>query len=210
MAPPKKTSRELQAEQTRVHILQTALRLFAERGISATSTRRIAKEAGVSEGLIFHHFPKKRDLLLGIRRGRVGFSDRIVAVMSESADAPVEVVIRGVASSFVAMLGSGSAEARLFQILLGESRTDPELGAMFKERSGQVVGAIAGYLQARVDAGELRADLCCEAAAMNLLGSFVWFFVYSRHESEEAWAEAATAYGEHIVDLWLRGARVSP
>ncbi|MFT6166431.1 MAG: AcrR family transcriptional regulator [Vicingaceae bacterium] len=47
-------------------ILETALELFAEKGFSATSTSKIAKEAGVSEGLIFRHFSNKDGLLKSI------------------------------------------------------------------------------------------------------------------------------------------------
>jgi AcrR family transcriptional regulator len=44
-------------------ILQTALQLFAKEGFYATSTSKIAKDAGVSEGLIFRHFKNKEGLL---------------------------------------------------------------------------------------------------------------------------------------------------
>ena len=37
-------------------ILSSALKLFAKQGFDATSTRSIAQDAGVSEGLIFRHF----------------------------------------------------------------------------------------------------------------------------------------------------------
>ena len=47
-------------------ILDTALRLFAEQGYTATSTSKVAKEAGVSEGLIFRHFENKEGLLQAI------------------------------------------------------------------------------------------------------------------------------------------------
>jgi AcrR family transcriptional regulator len=47
-------------------ILETALRLFANDGYNATSTSKIAKEAGVSEGLIFRHFENKKGLLNAI------------------------------------------------------------------------------------------------------------------------------------------------
>ena len=48
------------------NILGTALRLFANEGYIATSTNKIAKEAGVSEGLIFRHFKNKDGLLSAI------------------------------------------------------------------------------------------------------------------------------------------------
>lgn len=47
-------------------ILNTALQLFADSGFHATSTNKIAKSAGVSEGLIFRHFGNKEGLLQAI------------------------------------------------------------------------------------------------------------------------------------------------
>ena len=48
------------------NILSAALELFAGDGYNATSTSRIAKKAGVSEGLIFRHFGSKKGLLQAI------------------------------------------------------------------------------------------------------------------------------------------------
>ncbi|MGB0368696.1 MAG: TetR/AcrR family transcriptional regulator [Flavobacteriales bacterium] len=47
-------------------ILKAALRLFATQGYASTSTSKVAKEAGVSEGLIFRHFGNKEGLLNAI------------------------------------------------------------------------------------------------------------------------------------------------
>lgn len=47
-------------------IFNTALELFATEGVDATSTSKIAKVAGVSEGLIFRHFTNKEGLLQAI------------------------------------------------------------------------------------------------------------------------------------------------
>jgi AcrR family transcriptional regulator len=46
----------------RARIRDAALRLFADRGLDGTTIRDIAKEAGVSGGLIRHHFGSKDDL----------------------------------------------------------------------------------------------------------------------------------------------------
>ncbi|GAA3812497.1 TetR/AcrR family transcriptional regulator [Sphaerisporangium flaviroseum] len=46
----------------RARIRDVALRLFAERGIEGATIRDIAKEAGVSAGLIRHHFGSKEGL----------------------------------------------------------------------------------------------------------------------------------------------------
>lgn len=44
-------------------ILNSALTLFGTHGFDATSTNKVAKAAGVSEGLIFRHFQSKKGLL---------------------------------------------------------------------------------------------------------------------------------------------------
>lgn len=47
-------------------ILQSALKLFAEQGYNGTSTSKIAKDAEVSEALIFRHFDNKEGLLKAV------------------------------------------------------------------------------------------------------------------------------------------------
>jgi len=44
-------------------ILDSALMLFSEHGIEATSTASIAKAANVATGTLFHHFPNKKALV---------------------------------------------------------------------------------------------------------------------------------------------------
>ena len=41
-------------------ILNAALKLFSQQGYHATTTKEIAAESGVAEGLIFYHFGDKR------------------------------------------------------------------------------------------------------------------------------------------------------
>ncbi len=48
------------------NIINAALQLFAEEGYGSTSTSKVAKAAGVSEGLIFRHFENKEGLLKAI------------------------------------------------------------------------------------------------------------------------------------------------
>lgn len=47
-------------------IIETSIKLFAEKGYANTSTSEIAKEAGVAEGTIFRHYGTKENLLLSV------------------------------------------------------------------------------------------------------------------------------------------------
>lgn len=55
-----------QGQDRRRAILEAAFSLFAARGFHGTTTKAIAHEAGVSEGLIFHHFDSKVSILVAL------------------------------------------------------------------------------------------------------------------------------------------------
>ena len=50
-------------QDKRQAILDTALKLFVDQGFHATPTAKIAKEAKVATGTLFHHFKTKEDLI---------------------------------------------------------------------------------------------------------------------------------------------------
>ncbi|HBS29813.1 MAG TPA: TetR/AcrR family transcriptional regulator [Phycisphaerales bacterium] len=51
---------------TRERILDTASRLFHEQGYAATGVSTILREAGVNSGSLYHFFPSKEALLIGV------------------------------------------------------------------------------------------------------------------------------------------------
>lgn len=51
-----------QAQETRQHILDTALHLFSQKGVVSTSLADIAQAAGVTRGAIYWHFKNKSEL----------------------------------------------------------------------------------------------------------------------------------------------------
>ena len=53
-------------------ILATASRLFAKKGYSQTTTAEIAREAGVAEGTLYHHFGSKDGIFLTLFDETVG------------------------------------------------------------------------------------------------------------------------------------------
>lgn len=63
MAEAVKSYRQVQAEETRIRIAQSARRLFAGQGYGATSIDAIAKDAGVATRTIYSAFGTKREIL---------------------------------------------------------------------------------------------------------------------------------------------------
>lgn len=84
-------------------ITQVAETLFAQRGYEQTSTQLIAKEAGVSEALIFKHFGSKDKLLealikngyrriVGHNRGMLLHEDRPLEFVHSLLDLPAKLL----------------------------------------------------------------------------------------------------------------------
>lgn len=78
--PPKG---RMHAHERRRHLIDAALHLFSTRGFRGTTTKAIAAAAGVSEGLLFRHFPTKEDLYTAILQEKArlaGFDVRLEAL----------------------------------------------------------------------------------------------------------------------------------
>ena len=93
--------RRARGEQTRQLILETALRLFRERGYAETTMRAIAKEAGVAVGNAYYYFDSKEHLIQGfydriqlahraaaegVLNGEKGFAARLKGVLHAGID----------------------------------------------------------------------------------------------------------------------------
>jgi AcrR family transcriptional regulator len=74
--------RTADGRRRREDILDAAQRLFAARGFDATSTARVAAEAGVPNGLVFYYFASKMELLLTLVRERA----RVEQLLPEPGD----------------------------------------------------------------------------------------------------------------------------
>ena len=56
----------MSASERREAIVGAAIPLLAERGYDSVTTREIAQVAGVSEALLYRHFPSKKEIYLAI------------------------------------------------------------------------------------------------------------------------------------------------
>ncbi|RLB32356.1 MAG: TetR/AcrR family transcriptional regulator, partial [Deltaproteobacteria bacterium] len=66
-------------------LVRTAARLFAERGYEGTTTAGIAREAGVTEPLIYYHFTGKEDLFNYIlERAAETYSERLETLKADT------------------------------------------------------------------------------------------------------------------------------
>jgi len=166
----------LPASERRAAVLDTACRVFARCSYRGATTAEIAREAGVSEPILYRHFVSKRDLYLACladawRQVRTTWDDAIAAEPD-----PAEWV-SAMARCFREMdrdrrvvLSTLSVQA------LSEASEDPEIRA-YARRHLRDVHDYATAVMARAQAASgIRADCDLEAegwifVALGLLGS---------------------------------------
>jgi TetR/AcrR family transcriptional regulator len=106
------------ASDRRTQLLEIGLNLFAKKGFNGTTTKEIAAAAGITEAVIFRHFPNKQALyeaVLESQIGCTGFPEWMAeaqACMDRNDDAGLFRAIAGV------IIRSYSGEARHERVML--------------------------------------------------------------------------------------------
>jgi len=128
----------------------------------ATTTKQIAEQAGIREGLLYHYFPSKLGILNAVVTRRHTFVGEMFASIEGAEGRPAGEVMRSVGDTLIQTFGR---EVELARIILGEAQVNADVHGVFREMIESVAGRLAKYLEQRIQAGELRADLSPQAAA---------------------------------------------
>jgi AcrR family transcriptional regulator len=193
----------LEGDARRAQIVEVARGLFAAGGYRATTTRQLARAAGVSDALMYRHFESKDDVLRAvIDQGLAGF-----AAMREAAsagrDRPLAERLTILGRAFLAVLDAQRDLLVLFvsehQLLAGDARL-----VGFIDLAAAGLGA---ELAARAQDGEVRADLDGYLTARSFMGSLVAFVLLQRALGmDRVHPVDAEDYLAGQVDLYVRGA----
>jgi TetR/AcrR family transcriptional regulator len=186
-------------------IIAAAASLFAQKGFNGTTTREIARTAGISEALLFKYFPTKRALYAAILAEKVQVS-QLLASVEEVAEKQDDVRVFTLIASFRIHRGS---DPSLLRLLLFSALEGHELSDMFFQNRHRVFYEfLAGYIARRTREGAFRKVDPLLAAQ-----SFIGMIVYHRllHEifkvPPHCTPEAAVA---GYVDVFLEGLRNEP
>ena len=119
----------------RRQLLETALGLFAERGVGVSSMRELARRAGVNVAATYHHFASKADLIRSVFE-ELGSFDEIGARIEPAVLDLMRTVPAGDALALILQLSWDRMEANAsyYALLHAEVlRGDPDAGAVALE-----------------------------------------------------------------------------
>jgi AcrR family transcriptional regulator len=161
-----RVSRREHAEARRLQLIDTALDVFAAKGLEAATVKDLSDAAGVAQGLLYHYFPSKEALLEAVLE-RHYFLPEIRRILSADRHRPAAEVLLEVARGFARMLDENRS---VMQLMLREAPSNPLIAERIERSRREGTRLLTEYLQSRVAAGELRPHDSDAAARLLMYG----------------------------------------
>ncbi len=151
--PAKKNGRRASGQDRQASLIAAAATLFAAKGFNGTTTKEIAKAAGVSEALVFKHFPTKRRLYAAILAEKASLSELLE---------PMEAAVKArddhrVFTMIARYRIRPDVDSTFLRLLLFSALEGHELSEMFFGKHLKVFyDHLASYIRTRIEEGALK------------------------------------------------------
>lgn len=149
----------MSSQQRRLAIVKAVLPVFARNGFARTTTRQLASAAGVSEALLYKHFPSKESLYAEIQTHGCGGCDPMLVKLSDlepSTLTLVYVVYYIVRKTFLGHTGDPAGINGNHRLLLHSCLEDGFFSRMlFRNKLSEHLGRIEACMDAAEAAGDL-------------------------------------------------------
>jgi AcrR family transcriptional regulator len=151
-------------DQRRDRILQVAREVFFEEGYGSATMSTIAARLGGSKATLYAYFKSKEDLFDAIITDQCSVIERMLVLENEGAD--IRTTLTDLGRELVTAMSSDQS-VRTMQLIIEESRRNPELAQRF-DQAGPQVGTerLAAYLAKAHARGEICAPDPVHAAGV--------------------------------------------
>lgn len=190
-----------QRRDRREDILKASLHLFATKGFHGTSMRDIAREADITEGLIYHYFAGKRDLFRAIIE-EYSFLPLLRTLPELAGQLDLRGLLLVLARGFFDVLRQNT---ELVRLLLQEVQVFPEeKEAFFSDMVGQSISELGDIIDQRTSE-RVRSQVDPQVAARLFFNSLLAFFVEQEIlGGKQVLPADENVYIEHLVDMFVR------
>src|SRR3982075_2223421 len=151
-------TRQLTGERAQ-RIVEAMRASVAARGASGSTFDHVAREAGVSRGLLHYYFGTKERLLVEVVRRECALTtERLEQSVGDAASA--DDVLDALVQSFEDSIGEGPSQLVTFFEILTLAQRNEEVAAELLDLGRRTREHLAWVLQRKADAGvlQLRAD----------------------------------------------------
>jgi AcrR family transcriptional regulator len=166
---------QARSEETRARILQSALKLFAEKGYDTTGVAEVCAAADVSKGAFYHHFPSKQAIFIELLQEWLrGLDTELGKAMGRSSNVPEGLL--AMASEMKGVFDATDGRLQLFLEFWQQARRDPEVWKELIAPYRRYRDFFAQIVQKGIDEGSLPQQ-DPQAAAHALVALAVGFVV---------------------------------
>ncbi len=163
------TAQRLPAAERRQALVEAAVRVFSARGYAGATTAEIAREAGVSEPILYRHFRSKRELYLAcVEAAWHAFRREVQRAIAETED-PADYTL-AIARAARAYHERRHGPTVLWIQALTEGADDPQIRRFLRRHVREVHAFIRGIIDEARAAGGVPADRDVDAEAWISLG----------------------------------------
>ncbi len=155
------------ADVTRQQLLESALRVFSEKGYAATRLSDIAIAADVTRGAIYHHFGNKKELFIALFKDRADPYFQIVSEILSSDLSPLEK-IRNILQTMLKKFMDDDLFQADERLRMRHSGTLTEI-AEIKEILGQDIRRASTMAEKVVAAGQKSGEIRSDMEAKNIV-----------------------------------------
>ena len=187
----------LPAEARRASVLAAACKLFACRSYRGTTTADIAREAGVTEPVLYRHFASKRDLYLACMDWSWANVKEMWAERVEAEPDPA-LWIATMGRAFIEAEAERPVVSPMWVQALAEAREDAEIADYMSAHMRAVHDHVTAVMRRSQEAGGIARERDLDAEA--------WIFI-----AIGLLTMADEAVGPHLQDAWpaIRESRIS-
>jgi len=158
----------LPAEERRKQILKCAIRVFARSNYRKTRVADIAAEAGISEAMIYKHFPSKKSIFIEILHK---MSERMISRLREKGNEEEKALeaIRNMAKTFYKLILNHPYEVKVqFQAI--SEIDDKEIAERLHKDHEDYMHFIRSVIERGIQQGTVRKDLDVDTLVLLLDG----------------------------------------
>lgn len=191
-------------EDRREQIIDAAMRVFAQKGFSKATNRDVAREAGITTGLIYYYFENKEALLKAVLEERSPLQVT-TQITPEMLQHPPEV-FWPVLIQRVLVVVEDEQFVGILRVMLPEVLHNPEVTPLITGFIQRMLDFMRGYLRIQIAKGTVRADINLEVVAQMLIGAVLTFVVRRQFARDpQALAYSHAELTQMIVATILQG-----
>lgn len=159
-------------EDRREQIIEAAMRVFAQKGFIRATNKDIAREAGITPGLIYHYFESKEALFKDMVE-KYSPLQVIHAVSPQMLALPPETFLNFLLRQILTIV-EGEQFIQLIRAFLPEVIYNQEMSPLAVSILGEAIGFLSNYLSAKMESGEVR-QTDAQLTAQTLFGCLMGF-----------------------------------